>query len=247
MENNQSTQHSSELDYSKLARSSRSTLSNNLKSLLTLLKHWPWLIWGGVGVLLFAISAIAILSLTYPLSLEQEEPTKPILAGEPTETSFRRASYVPLWVVGTAALTFAAGSLVIFKLLNSSSRSSKLRERYSRRSLTRRQQRKVLLQGHSSVPTQPEPSPLPTMPVEMVPVVMLPSQESYSLTLAEESLAILGDHSPCSNAESEPVVTVLPPEENHLVDLEESLAEIMDIRKHRSLSSILQDSEGTRG
>ena len=45
------------------------------------------------------------------------------------------------------------------------------------------------------------------------------------------------------NAQLEPVVTVLPPEESDLLDAaDESLAEVMDIRKHRSLSSILHDS-----
>jgi hypothetical protein len=46
----------------------------------------------------------------------------------------------------------------------------------------------------------------------------------------------------CLNAESEPMVTVLPPEESTLVESEEeSLAEMMDIRRHRSLASILQN------
>lgn len=44
------------------------------------------------------------------------------------------------------------------------------------------------------------------------------------------------------NAQLEPVVTVLPPEESELLDsADESLAEVMDIRKYRSLSSILHD------
>lgn len=245
MENNQSTQQSSELGYSKLTRSRQKTaLLDNLNSLLTLFKHWPWLIWGGVGVLLLAIAAIAILSLTHPISLEQEPEPKPIAAERPIETSFQRDSYVPLWVVGAAALTFATGSLVIFKLLNSSSWSFKLRGS-SGRALTRRQQRKLLLQGYSSVHTQPEPSPPAPISVEIEPVVILPPEESHSLTSAEESLAEMLDDSSLSTseiAESEPVVTVLPPE-NHLVDSGESLAEIMDIRKHRSLASILQNSK----
>ena len=41
----------------------------------------------------------------------------------------------------------------------------------------------------------------------------------------------------------EPLVTVLPPEQSHPLDAgEESLAEMMDIRKHRPLSSILGET-----
>ncbi len=258
MENNQSTQQqSSELSYSKLHRSSRrkTPLSNNLNTLLLLLNRSSWLIWGGMWLLLLALSAIAILSLIHPINLKQEEPEPKTVATEkPPETSSQTSSSIHLWLVGAAALTFAAGSLVIFKRLNSSSQSPKLRKRSSERALTRRKQRKIMLQGHSSPPTSLKPlSPTAPMAAEIEPVVMLPPEESHSLDSGEESLAEMLDSCPpfaasenltadnCLNAESEPVVTVLPPEESHLLDSEEeSLAEIMDIRKHRSLSSILR-------
>lgn len=253
MKNNQNTQQSSELDDSKLVRSSRRTApSDNLNSLLMLFKRWNWLTWVGAWVLLFGIMAISILSLVYPISLSQEPEPKTIAAENPNETSSQTSS-LPLWVVG-AAVTFA-GSLIIFKRLNSSSHSD-IRRRSSGRSLTRRQQRKLLLQGHSSSPTQPELlSPTAPMPVEIEPVVILSPEESQLVNSEEESLAqMLGDRSPSSTsdltagknltAESEPVVTVLPPEASHLVNLaEESLAEMMDIRRHRSLASILQNSK----
>lgn len=254
MENNQSTQQSSELGDSKLVRSSRRTApSNNLNSLLILFKGWNWLTWVGAWVLLLGIIAISILSLVYPISLSPEPEPKTVAAENPTETSSQTSS-LPLWVVG-AAVTFAASSLVIFKRLNSSSHSD-IRRRSSGRSLTRRQQRKLLVQGHSSSPTQPELlSPTAPMPIQIEPIVMLPPEESHLVDSGEESLAqMLGDRSPSSasdltagkslNAELEPVVTVLPPESSHLVDLEEeSLAEMMDIRRHRSLASILQNSK----
>ncbi len=244
MENNQNTQQSSELGDSKLVRlSRRNAPSDNLNSLLMLFKRWNWLTWVGAWVLLLGITAISILSLVYPISLSPEPKT--VAAENPTETSPKAGSL--LWAVG-AAVTFA-GSLVIFKRLSSSSHSD-IRRRSSERSLTRRQQRKLLLQGHSSSSTQPELlSPTAPMPVEIAPVVMLPLED---LVDSEESLAqMLGDRSPlsgsdltaakCLNAESEPVVTVLSPESSQLVDSEEeSLAEMMDIRRHRSLASILQ-------
>ena len=249
MENNQSKQQSSELGDSKLVRSSRRAPSDNLNSLLMLFKHWNWLTWVGAWVLLVAITAISILSLVYPISLSPEPKT--VAAENPTETSSQTGSPL-LWVVG-AAVTFTAGSLVIFKWLSSSSHSG-IRRRSSKRSLTRRQQRNLLLQGHSSSPTLPELlSPTAPMPVAIEPVVMLPLEESHLVDSGDGSLAqMLGDRPPlsasnlmadnCLNAESEPMVTVLPPEESTLVDSEEeSLAEMMDIRRHRSLASILQN------
>ncbi len=258
MENNQSTQQpSSELSYSKLHRSSRrkTPLSNNLNTLLLLLNRSSWLIWGGMWLLLLALSAIAILSLIHPINLKQEEPEPKTVATEkPPETSSQTSSSIHLWLVGAAALTFAAGSLVIFKRLNSSSQSPKLRKRSSGRALTRRKQRKILLQGHSSASTSLEPlSPTAPMAAEIEPVVMLPPEESHSLDSGEESLAEMLDSCPpfaasenltadnCLNAESEPVVTVLPPEESNPLDSgSQSLADMMDIRKQRPLPSILR-------
>jgi hypothetical protein len=231
MENNQSK--SSELSDSKLVPSSR-TRSNNLNSLLVLLKHYPWLTWVGVWILLLGITAISILSLTHPINLQQEP--EPTIAT--TETSSDSAS--PMWLLG--AVLIATGSFVIFKRLKSGSESAKHKPSFGR-SLTRRQQRKLLLQGHLA-PTQPEPPPA-AMLVQIEPVVNLPLKDH--LPDAGELLAV-PDDLPASDlianyldAESEPVVTVLPPEE--VGEKQESLAEMMDIRKYRSLASILQNEE----
>lgn len=64
----------------------------------------------------------------------------------------------------------------------------------------------------------------------------------------QESPSITTDESapPAAPAptDQKPVVTVLPPEENHPSDTsQEQLAEMMDIRKHKSLSSILDNSK----
>lgn len=231
MENNQSK--SSELSDSKLVPSSRTAPGDNSNSLLLLLKHYPWLTWIGVWILLLGITAISILSLTHPISLQQEpEPT----VATTTETS---SQVSPMWLVSAALI--ATGSFVIVKRLKSGSQSAKHQPSFGR-SLTRRQQRKILLQAHIS-PTQPESLPAP-MPVE-IPIVTLPLIESHPL---ESSKLLAAPDSPdsdlianYSNTESEPVVTVLPPEEFSVK--QESLAEMMDIRKYRSLVSILQNEE----
>ena len=212
MENNQSTQQqSSELSYSSLARSSRRPVqSAGLKFLLNLIERWPWLVWTGVGAFLLLLTAIAIFSLTYTGRVESEPEPTPVVAENPAETSSQAGSPMPLWLLGAVALTCAAGSLVIFKRLKTSQPPKpKHVKQPSARGLTRRQQRKRLLQESPPIPTPLEPQP-PVAPVA---------------------------------AETEPVVTVLPPEESHPLDAgEEPLAEMMDIRKHKSLSSILGEN-----
>ena len=74
----------------------------------------------------------------------------------------------------------------------------------------------------------------------------VPLRESHTLNSDEKMFVAPGDRisTPDNNlnTELEPVVTVLPPEESDVLDsADESLVELMDIRKHRSLSSILHD------
>lgn len=234
MENNQSK--SSKLSDSKLVPSSRTAPVDNLNSLLLRLQHYPWLTWIGVWILLLGITVISILSLTHPISLHQEpEPTVATTTEKPSQTS-----PIPIWLVGATAL-IATGSFVIFKRLKSASQSAKHKHSFGR-SLTRRQQRKIILQAHLA-PIQPELLPAP-MPVE-IPVVTLPLKDSHPLDAGELLAAPDCPDSDLittySNTESEPVVTVLPPEEFGVK--QESLAEMMDIRKYRSLASILENEE----
>lgn len=93
-----------------------------------------------------------------------------------------------------------------------------------KRGLTRRQQRKLSLkQGEGTVTT-----------TEIAPVdnSLLVNLETAPEPLLEESLPV----------EVTPEIAVLPPEENSSSNLGgQSLAEMMDIRQHLSLSAILQD------
>lgn len=285
MENNQSTQHnSSQLNDSKEHLNRPSVGTNNLNSLLNLIKRSPWLIWSGLWILLLATSVIAIFSLTHPLGVEQEPESKPVAVEKPTEKPVQPGRPV-LWLAGAAALSVGIGSLVILKRLNSSVQAPQLRAS-AKRGLTRRQQRKLLLQENLSPQTHSEPvspnipladeiKPVATMPLaahqgidsgaqsrvvaddfsldadvrgnnSINSQTEVPLKESHALNSNEKMFAA-GDRSLTPdnnlNAELEPVVTVLLPEESDLVDsADESLAEVMDIRKHRSLSSILHDS-----
>ncbi len=211
MEKNQNTQQSS-LSSSKLVR--RSGRRPRLPAgwnLISLLKHHPWLIWSGLWLFLLATTTTAIFSLTNGDYVAQEPQPKPVKVESPTETSFPAGSAIPLWVLSAVALSCAAGYLVISKKLNSlSRRPAKLRKSVESSSEQTLTRRQRREQLHQELPPV-------TAPLEQMPPVTPPLP-----------------------AEIEPVVTVLPPEESHPLDSgEESLAEMMDIRKQRSLSSIL--------
>ena len=214
MEKNQNTQQSS-LSSSKLAhRSGRRLRLPAGWNLISLLKHHPWLIWSGLWLFLLATTVTAIFSLTNSDYVAQEEPqSKPVTVENPAETSFPAGSAMPLWLLSAVALTCATGYLVISKKLNSSSRPAKLRKSAESSSEQMLTRRQQREQLHPGLPPV-------TAPLEQKPPITPPLP-----------------------AEIEPVVTVLPPEESHPLDSgEESLAEMMDIRKQRSLSSILGET-----
>jgi len=206
MDNKQSIQDQpSEESESWLAQSSRRqiALSARLNSLLELIKHRPRLVLSGTWVFLVAIAAIAALSLSHTNREEQASQPTLVAAENPAKTSSQMGSPMPLWLLGTVALTFGAGSLVIYKQLNRSSR-------------------RQLHQGN-----QNSSAPVLTHPTE---------REKSSLEPIMPVSAAVG---PLMPAETESEVMVLPPEESDRHDLpEESLAEMMDIRKQLSLASI---------
>lgn len=214
MKNNQTTQQqSSESSDSKIAQSNPAGKLTGFNSLFKLLNHHPWLIWSGVWTLLLAITAIALFSLTHTGLVEQEPEQIPIAAENPAATSSQTGNPIPLLLLGAVALSCAAGSLVIYKRRTDPSWPRQLRKRVKSSSA------QVLTRRQQRQQRLQESPPVPTPVVEpLAPVATVPE-------------------------ETEPVVTVVPPEESHPLDSgEESLAEMMDIRKQKPLSSILRDS-----
>lgn len=215
MEDHQSTQQQSpDLKHSKLARTDRrpKLLPPNL--LVALLKRYPWLLWSGMWVLL--LSAAAFISSIAIFSLMHtgrvaHQELPQPIATENPAKASQTTSTMFLWVLGAVALTCSAAGYLASQRSNSSSSSAKP-EKPVKRSAARIPTRR---QRRRRSRRELLPSPPPPEPKPITPPVP---------------------------AEIEPVVTVLPPEESHPLDTgEESLAEMMDIRKQRSLSSILDE------
>lgn len=145
--------------------------------------------------------------------------TKPSPSAKPGAQSGPQApeseSGIPLWVFGAIALGCAGGSLIVSRLLVSSPSATR------RRGPARKTKPVLKAQGarpsKRKVRTAQAPGPKGRRRV--------PVRSPASQTMAPAP---------------QPMVTVLAPEESHPLDWgETSLAEAMDIRKRRPISSIL--------
>ncbi len=170
-----------------------------------------WLLIIGVGLLSIAISSVAIVSLTNTGRVDKD-PTKQTTMATQKSDGGNWWSTIVLLGAGVAS----AGA--IYKLRHNLSSS------LPKRGLTRRQQRKLSLKQGEGTVTTTEIAPIDNS--------LLVNLETAPEPLLEESLRV----------EVTPEIAVLPPEENSSSNLGgQSLAEMMDIRQHLSLSAILQD------
>lgn len=193
---------------------------------LQLLTNHPWLLVVGVGALLMAIAAVAILSLTHTGRIEKDSTKQTTTFNQKTPiTTNRNPNSSPNWLLTIVLLSGGAASAVaIYKWRRHLPTIAK-------RELTRRQQRKLLLQQGKKTTT-----PLITKEITL-------ENNSSSSNLKTVSEVILED-TPVEPIlmDVTPTIALLPPEETQPSDLgSQSLAEMMDIRKHLSLAAILQD------
>ncbi|NMG08049.1 hypothetical protein [Brasilonema sp. UFV-L1] len=184
--------------------------SKNL--LIHLLVHYPLLFPFGLLLIFIGSSTLALYSLGYVGRVRQEEPE--IAEAEiikPIKVPSETINPTPLWMVAAIALSCASGSLILFLLLNRPANRQQFKNQINRHYKRVAQQRRPDL----------EPRPKKNQPVFVpsqvrAPVVVMPSQ-------------------------TQPVVTVLPPEQNILPSqAKESLANMLDMRKHTPLSTILR-------
>ncbi|MCJ8282980.1 MAG: hypothetical protein MJK14_25050 [Rivularia sp. ALOHA_DT_140] len=228
MENTQSVQQeSSEVKESTpiLGSSEPKSRINSFKNVaIYLFTNYPWLFLAGLLLIFLGGGALSIYSLGYvdesikrkDSETLQAEVIPPKVPAETTETD---NNPMPLWMVAAIILSCASGCLVILRVLNRPKQKQKVKKQVVNRHEIRLAQRRYqAIEARLPKKKTPVRAPQP----RRTPIMAMPPQK----------------------ARPKPVVTVLPPENNFKPKPnqknQDSLADIMDIRKQTSLSSMLR-------
>jgi hypothetical protein len=226
MQNTQSVQQeSSEVKESAPVSDNSEPASkiNRFKNVaIYLFMHYPWLFLAGLLLMFLGGGALSIYSLGYvDESIKRKESetlqTEVIPPQAPRHETEESKNPIPLWMVAAIALSCASGCLVILRVLNRPKQKQKVKRQVVNRDEIRLAQRRFQVM-EARLPKRKTPSRPPGP--RRTPIMAMPPQKS----------------------KPKPVVTVLPPEHNFKPNQknEDSLADIMDIRKQTSLSSMLR-------
>lgn len=219
MENNQSIKH--ELNQDKrpkaVLKSSKSVAISGYKIFFYLLTRHPLLLLTGVFTTLMGTAAMALYSLSHVGDVEQldAEPV-PVVVEQPIATiTSENSNPLPMWMVVAIALSCASGCLVIFRLLNPPTQR-------------RVQKRQAIFHPAPSTSFRTRRQEQRVIKTQTVSV---PRQTSRVMKPMQAS--------------KKPIITVLPSEHRSpFDDSKESLVDLLDWRKHNSLTSILQQYSG---
>lgn len=216
MENSQSVQRQSTQVTKQKPEltNSKSGLIGGSNIVIYLLTRHPLLLLTGLLTMFLGTAALALYSLGYVGGGEQAQPEEiPAVVEKPIKTPSEASNPTPLWMVAAIALCCASGCFIILRLLNHLTPRQKVRKHINRQPVTLTASRHQRLEPQT-----------PKNPPVFVPLQPIKSVGSMQ-------------------AKTKPLVTVLPPEHTHPLDKnQESLADLMDIRKQKSLSSILRSS-----
>jgi len=226
MENNQSVQQEPSEVKESVPITDSSEPKNKVNSfknvLVYLFMHYPWLFLAGLLLMFLGGGALSIYSLGYvddrikhkDLDTPQAEVVPP---NAPVESSEADRNPIPLWMVAAVTLSCASGCIIILKVLNRPKQKRKVKRQVVNRDEIRLAQRRYQAM-EARLPKRKTPAR--TSKPRRTPIMAMPPQK----------------------AKPKPVVTVLPPETDFQPNQEnqDSLADIMDIRKQTSLSSMLR-------
>ncbi len=225
MENTQSVQQES----SEVKESAPNSDINEPESKISRFKnvaiylfiHYPWLFLAGVLLMFLGGGALSIYSLGYVdegiKRKESETLQAEVIPPKPPAQTQESKNPIPLWMVAAIALSCASGCLVILKVLNRPKQKQKVKRQVVNRDEIRLAQRRFQVM-EARLPKRKTPPRPPG--ARRTPIMAMPPQKP----------------------KPKPVVTVLPPEHNFKPNQEnqDSLADVMDIRKQTSLSSMLR-------
>jgi hypothetical protein len=188
-----------------------------------LVQRYPLLFWGSLWLGLISVTGFALLGLLSPESVQQNasnpnsarsgiSATAPGWNPEP-ETE------VPLWVLGAIAGSCAVGSWLLMHQFNKPEQPRKV----AKNAPPSTPQTAIVRQQPAATVATPTPVKLKQAAIPKVSVPVSNQSTSSSITKS--------------------IVTIVPAEESHPLDWGDAgLAEMMDIRKQRSLASLINQA-----
>lgn len=180
-----------------------------LNQLVAIVQRYPVLIWGGAWVMMMALCWISVTGLLHVDTLKVEQPQPQIVTDEPQIPQLKpRLQAKPASSFGLlAAIAVSCGATSLLLAKQLSPTKS---------------QRGLVIKR-----------PTPVTKAEMA--TRQPSTEGSALKRQPPAEGATRRSSPVA---TQPTVTVLSPEETHPLDWgEASLADLMDIRKQKSISN----------
>ena len=182
---------------------------------LLLNKH-PFVFWSGLWLVIVLLGSAATIGLLSPGPTEKERP-KPTPAPVTVEVSKPKED-LSLSLFAAIATGCAVGSLLFVYILKRGSAQSRYPSRRLKSVSTVTKKRRRPPKKDRSVSMTPQP-----------PVAMQPSFQTLDTRQPSPTARLTQ-------------VTVLPPEESHPLDRgDESLADLLDLRRHKSLASLMRD------
>ncbi|AFY46208.1 hypothetical protein Nos7524_0286 [Nostoc sp. PCC 7524] len=186
---------------------------SNSNIFVYLLTRHPWLLLTGLFTTFLGTAALALYNLTHVGDVEQfdSEPI-PAVVEAPIATTPEGSNPLPLWMVVAIALSCGSGCWVILRLVNSPTKRQKVQRKHVSASRGSWQPTRHQKVGSQTLNHQPVFAPVP-------PLKPMVSKQSIN----------------------KPLVTILPKEQKYPLDNnKESLADLMDLRRHNSLSTFLR-------
>lgn len=239
-------QRSKPLQPPMFARSSRSIQQKSVAK-FSLGTGWtqPLVILGGAWVVVLLVALTAVSGLLSPDSSNGKSTTGAAILRNTAETAqmSKRQNRLPLWLFGAIALSCAAGSMLVSKQVTRPPRSHTRPQRSTKP--------KHLTPSPAPVGPEPlepslQPTSHPSTPATMPSFALTPrhpqTAEAAPVTLMQLAQMPLTQAATMSAVGQPTVVpvTVVPPEEKAPLDWgEASLADKLDLRKQRSMSSLL--------
>ncbi|MBD2119668.1 hypothetical protein H6F68_01905 [Trichocoleus sp. FACHB-262] len=204
-----------------------------------LIQKHPFILWGASLVLVLLLGGFALKGLIYPGPVDPVEPGEPKVATAPAKVPSPelQEQNLNLWLFSAVALGCAAGSIFI-------SRRIERMEPKPQQAQPKSKQRAMPFQMKAAQKRQPATATRrPSSPMRRKKAAAVSAKRanaSAATVLHAEPVRMSQRGYSPSPVIIEPVVTVVPENESHPLDWgEASLAEMMDLRKQKPLSSLL--------